>query len=85
MASNNRRNLKLLSAVIGGSAVVAMSALSLAIAQEQAGPETVAKSSHMTVGSTFTQTTPSNAEATSMAVPTLKGPAPLPSEEKAAQ
>jgi hypothetical protein len=85
MALNSRRNLKLLSAVIGGSAVVAMGALQMTVAEGQAGSDTVAKSSRMTVGSTFTQTTPSNAEATSMAVPAMKGPAPLPSEQKAAQ
>jgi hypothetical protein len=85
MASKSRKNLKLLFAVIGGSAVVAIGALSMAVAEEQAGPDTFAKSSNMTVGSTSTQTTPPNVEATSMAVPTIKGPAPLPSEQKAAQ
>jgi hypothetical protein len=84
MDSSNLRNLKRLAAVVGGGAVIAAGAMTMAIHQEQAGPETVAKS-QMTVGSTTTETTPPNVEATSMAVPTIKGPAPLPSEQKAAE
>jgi hypothetical protein len=80
-----RKNVKMLSAVIGGSAIVATGALSMAIGQEQAGPETTAKSTTMSIGATSTQTTPPAVEATSMAVPTIKGPAPLPSEQKAAE
>jgi hypothetical protein len=86
MNEKNRKNVKMLSAVIGGSAIVAMGALSMAIGQEQAGPDTLAKSSTMSVGATSTQTTtPPTVEATSMAVPTIKGPAPLPSEQNAAE
>jgi hypothetical protein len=84
VSSNNRKYVKMLSAVIGGSAVVAMGALSAAIGQEQAGSDTIAKST-MQVGVTSTQTTPPTVEATSMAVPAMKGPAPLPSEQKAAE
>jgi hypothetical protein len=79
------KNVKILSAVIGGSAIVAMGALSTAIGQQQAGPDTLAKSTTMSLGATSTPTTPPTVEATSMAVPTIKGPAPLPSEEKAAE
>jgi hypothetical protein len=79
------KNVKILSAVIGGSVLVAMGALSMAIGQEQAGPDTLAKSTTMSVGATNTPTTPPTVEATSMAVPTIKGPAPLPSEQKAAE
>lgn len=85
MNEKNRKNVKMLSAVIGGSAIVAMGALSIAIGQEQAGPATLAKSSTMSVGATSTATTPPTVEATSMAVPKIKGPAPLPSEQKAAE
>ena len=38
MDSPKRNNVKLLAAVIGGSAVMAMGALSVAVAQEQLGP-----------------------------------------------
>jgi hypothetical protein len=76
-----KRNVKLLVAVIGGG-VVAMGALSAAIGQEQAGQESVAKSSNMNVGSTTTVTTPPLVEATTMAAPAMKGPAPLPAEEQ---
>lgn len=84
MSSKNRKNVKMLSAIIGGSAMVALGALSVAIGQEQTGTDTIAKST-MSVGATSTQTTPPTVEATSMAVPVMKGPAPLPSEEKAAE
>jgi hypothetical protein len=84
MNEKNRKNVKVLSALIGGSAIVAMGALSLAVGQQQAGPDTVAKAT-MSIGATSTATTPPTVEATSMAVPTIKGPAPLPSEQKAAE
>jgi hypothetical protein len=63
-------NMKLLAAVIGGSAVLAMGAVTMAITQE-ATPAQVT-SSGMTVGATTTQETPPAAPATSMAVPTVK-------------
>lgn len=86
MHSSKPNNVKLLAAVIGGSAVVAMGALSMAFSQEQAAPTMAAKSSTMTIGSTSTPAkAPPTVEATSMAVPVIKGPAPLPSEEKAAE
>jgi hypothetical protein len=53
----------------------------VAIAQEQACQASAAKSTTMTVGSTSTETTPPTVEATTMAAPAVKGPAPLPSEE----
>jgi hypothetical protein len=64
-------NVKLLAAVIGGSAVVAMGAVTMAITQEQAMPTQVT-SSGMTVGATTKQETPPSAPETSIAVPTLK-------------
>ena len=81
----NRKNVKVLAAVVGGSAIVAMGALTMAVGHEQAGPETVAKSTTMSVGASSTATTPPTVEATSMAAPAIKGPAPLPSEQKAAE
>jgi hypothetical protein len=85
MNEKNRKNVKVLSAVIGGSAIVAMGALTMAVGQEQVGPDTLAKSTTMSVGATSTESTPPTVEATSMAVPAMKGPAPLPSEQKAAE
>jgi multidrug efflux pump subunit AcrA (membrane-fusion protein) len=84
VSSKNRKHVKMLSAVIGGSALVAMGALSMAFGQEPTGTDTIAKST-MSVGATSTQTTPPTVEATSRAVPVMKGPAPLPSEQKAAE
>ena len=71
MSTTRRTNVKMLAAVIGGSAVVAMGALTMAISQEQAGPATVT-SSGMTVGATSTQETPPTAPETTMAVPAVK-------------
>jgi hypothetical protein len=66
--ANKRNNAKMLAAVIGGSAVVAMGAVTMAITQDQA---TVA-SSGMTVGATTKQVAPPSAPETSIAVPTVK-------------
>ena len=82
--SKSRADLRLCAAMIGGSAVIAMAAIGLMVAQEHAG-DPLAKSGSMTVGATYTQTTPSNAPAVGVAKPDLKGPAPLPSEEAAAK
>ncbi len=80
-SAQRKTNLKRASAVIGGSAVVAMVALGTALGQ-QSGPTAVA-TSQMNVGETSTQTTPSTAPAVQLAQPNIKGPAPLPSEEAA--
>jgi hypothetical protein len=68
-----RTNVKMLAAVIGGSAVVAMGALTMALTQEQAGQATIT-SSGMTTGATSTQETPPTAPATTIAVPLVKAP-----------
>ena len=81
--ANSRSNVKTLAAVIAGSAVVATLALSLAIDQEQRGPVTVLGST-MATGVTSTAGTPPSTPATTMAVPSMQGPAPLPSEEQSA-
>jgi hypothetical protein len=82
MDSISRNNMKLLGAVIAGSGVIAMGALSVAISQEQSGQESAAKSTTMTIGSTSTETTPPTVEATTMAAPAMRGPAALPTEEQ---
>ncbi|AGB24995.1 hypothetical protein Mycsm_04773 [Mycobacterium sp. JS623] len=61
----------MLSAVIGGSAVVAAGALTMAISQQQATPATIT-SSGMTVGATSTQETPPTSPETTIAVPLVK-------------
>ena len=71
MNANKTTNVKLLAAVIGGSAVLAMGAVTMAITQEEATPAQVT-SSGMTVGATTKQETPPPAPETSMAVPTVK-------------
>jgi hypothetical protein len=68
---NKRTNVKMLAAVIGGSAVVAMGALTMAINQEHAAPGTVT-SSGMTMGATTTQETPPATPETTIAVPAVK-------------
>jgi hypothetical protein len=69
--ANKRTNVKMLAAVIGGSAVVAMGALTMAINQEHATPATVA-TSVMSVGATTTQETPPAVPETTIAVPAVK-------------
>ena len=56
MNATRRTNVKMLAAVIGGSAVVAMGAVTMAITQEQTTPATITGSG-MTVGATSTQET----------------------------
>lgn len=84
MTSHTNR-IKVLSAVVGGGAVVTLGAMGVALGQQPPDGGTVAKSSSMTIGATSTETTPSNAPQVAVARPTLKGPAPLPSEEAAAK
>lgn len=71
MNATRRTNVKMLAAVIGGSAVVAAGALTMAINQEQATPATIT-SSGMTMGATTTQATPPTAPETTIAVPMVK-------------
>ena len=71
MQATRRTNVKMLAAVIGGSAVVAAGALTMAISQEQAAPASIT-SSGMTVGATSTQETPPAVPETTIAVPAVK-------------
>ena len=71
MNTAKRTNVKMLAAVIGGSAVVAAGALTMAIGQEQASPATLT-SSGMTMGATTTQKTPPATPETTIAVPAVK-------------
>lgn len=84
MDARNRKTAKLLAAVIGGSAVVTMGALTMAVHQQPAAPDNVAVG-RMTMGATSTAAgKPDTVEPTSMAVPSMTGPAKLPPEEQAA-
>jgi putative copper export protein len=82
MVSSKHDNAGRLVAVTGGSAAIALGALLMAVHQETAGANTVAKSSNMNVGATTTESAPGATEVTTMAAPAMKGPAALPAEEK---
>lgn len=64
--------MKALLAVIGGSALVAIGALTVAITQEQAQPMHMVSSGTMSVGATSTQATPPTTPDTAMAQPAVK-------------
>ena len=85
MDSNSQSKVKLRAAVIGGSAVVTRGALAMSIHQQPTGTENVA-AGQMTMAATTTASGKDDTvEATSMAVPVIKGPAKLPAEEQAAE
>jgi hypothetical protein len=67
--SNQQKRVKLLSGVIGASAVVAVGAVGVAVANEQAGTGTIGAVPDATLGATTTTTTPPAAPVTSIAVP----------------
>ena len=76
MNSNQQKRVKLLSAVIGASAVVAVGAVSVALANEQVGTGTVGAVPEATVGATATTTTPPPAPVTSLATPPMTATTP---------
>ena len=85
MDSNNRNTAKLLAAIVGASAMVTMGALAVSIHQQPSDTQSVA-AGRMTMAATTTVSGKDDTvEATSMAVPVIKGPAPLPTEEKGAE
>jgi hypothetical protein len=69
-----KTEVKLL-AVVGVSAAVTLGVLGVAAGQEQAG-------SGMSTGVTVTATNPPSQAANAVAVPGIRGPAPLPPEEQ---
>ena len=85
MNSQNRKTVKLLAAVIGGSAVVTMGALTMAIHQQPAAPANVAvgPDDHGCDDDRVGQTGHSRGDVDGRAL--IKGPAPLPPEETAAE
>jgi len=66
---DQQKRVKLLSAVIGASAVVAIGAVAVAVANEQAGTGTVGSAPEATVGGTTTTTT---TPPTTIVSPTMK-------------
>ena len=76
MNANQQKRVKLLSAVIGASAVVAVGAVGVALANEQAGTGTVGAVPEATLGATATRTTPPAAPVTSIATPTMTATTP---------
>ena len=64
--------MKKLMTVIGGSALVAIAAVTIAIAQEHMQPAQVVSSGTMSVGSTSTQVTPPTTPETAFAQPAVK-------------
>jgi hypothetical protein len=73
--SNQQKRVKLLSAVIGASAVVAVGAVGVAVANEQAGTGTVGVVPEATPGAATT-TTPPTAPVTSIATPPMTATTP---------
>ena len=67
--------------VVGVSAAVTLGVLGVAVGQEQAGAGSLA-SSGMSTGVTVTAANPPTGPANAVAVPGIKGPAPLPPEEQ---
>ncbi len=85
MDSRKRNTPKLPAAVIGGGAMVTMGALTMSMHQQPSSADNVAVGKMTTAATTTASGKDDTVEATSMAVPTLKGPAPLPTEEAAAE
>lgn len=85
MNTRKRSTPKLLAAVIGGSAMVTMGALTMSIHQQPSGTANLAVGKITLAATTTASGKDDTVVATSMAVPIIKGPAPLPTEEKAAE
>jgi hypothetical protein len=85
MDSNSRSKAKLLAAVVGGAAMVTMGALAVSIHQQPSDTQSVAVGKMTMAATTTAAGKDDTVEATSMAVPVIKGPAPLPAEEQAAE
>ena len=75
-----KTEVKLL-AVVGASAAVTLGVLGVAAGQEQPAAGSVA-SSGMSTGVTVTAANPPTEPANAVAVPGIRGPAPLPPEEQ---
>jgi hypothetical protein len=85
MSTTKANKVKLLGAVIGGGAVVTMGALAMSIHQQPVASQNLAVGQMTMAATTTASGKDDTVEATSMAVPAIKGPAPLPTEEAAAE
>ena len=76
--------LKLVSAAVGASAVIAMGAIGVTFSSvSSAEPDTSTNPTPTAViGETSTTTTPPSTPETTQATPSIEGPAPLPPEEE---
>jgi hypothetical protein len=75
MKSMNRRKVKLAGAILGGSVAVTAGAFSALIGPQHGAR--VVTADVVVAGATTTLTTPPPTPATPMAVPAIRGPAPL--------
>ena len=75
---NQQKTVKLLSALIGASAIVVMAVLAVALNEEQTGTGTVSTEAvgGMSTGATVTTTTPPTVVPISVAQPTMKAVVP---------
>ncbi|MFY9921345.1 MAG: hypothetical protein WAL26_23565 [Mycobacterium sp.] len=64
--------MKTLMTVIGGSALVAMGAVTIAVAQQQTQPTQMVSSGTMSMGATATQATPATTPEIAVASPAVK-------------
>ena len=76
--NQQKKIVKLLSALIGASAIVVMAVLAVALNEEQTGTGTVATEAvgDMSTGATVTTTTPPTVVPISVAQPTMKAVVP---------
>ena len=72
MNASNWADVRMLAAVVGSSAVVAMGAVTMAITTNDQGMPAEVASSGMTVGATTKQETPPPTPEIAIAVPTVK-------------
>ena len=77
--------LKLVSAAVGASSVIAMGVIGVTFSTVSSAEEPTpgpVETSEVTTGETITTTTPPSTPETTQATPSIEGPAPLPSEEQ---
>ncbi|RDH78044.1 hypothetical protein DVS77_13970 [Mycolicibacterium moriokaense] len=72
----NSRKLKVVSATVGASAVVAMGALTVAVSSSDSGSATVVSNPEMTLGETSTIEKAASQPETSVAVPDVTADVP---------
>ena len=76
MEPNQQKTVKLLSALIGASAIVVMAVLAVVLNEEQTGTVATEAVGGMSTGATVTTTTPPTVVPISVAQPTMKAVVP---------